>query len=235
MPMKKVIVAIDGYSACGKSTTAQLVANLLGYTYIDSGAMYRAVTLYFLEHYITATNNHDVARALNAIHIDFRRLNDSHKQDTFLNGINVEEEIRTMAISERVSEVSAIPLVRHAMVALQQSLGRRKGIVMDGRDIGTVVFPAAELKVFMTADKKVRAQRRQNELLDKGVLVAFDEVLSNLEQRDYLDTTRKESPLVKADDAWVLDNTNLTIDEQVDLVARRAEELIFERKELADY
>lgn len=216
--MYRIIIAIDGYSSCGKSTTARKVAENLGYAYVDTGAMYRAVTLYFLQHHVTLTNPREVGAALADISITFRRNLHNQANETFLNGLNVETEIRKMHISEQVSQVSAIPEVRKAMVAQQQLMGRGKGLVMDGRDIGSVVFPKAELKVFMTADPLIRAQRRQAELLGKGEMVELQEILENLQKRDLLDTTREESPLVRAEDAILLDNSFLTFDEQVDLV-----------------
>jgi cytidylate kinase len=167
--MPKIIVAIDGYSSCGKSTTAKLVARQLNYPYIDTGAMYRAVTLYFIQNHISLTNPKEIENALSKVHISFRRHPELGRNDTYLNGLNVEDEIRKMYVSEQVSEVSAIAEVRHALVAQQQRMGKTKGIVMDGRDIGTVVFPQAELKIFMTADPHIRAQRRQLELMEKGV------------------------------------------------------------------
>ena len=224
--MKKIIVAIDGYSACGKSTTAKEVARQLHYAYMDTGAMYRAVTLYFTENYISLTNPSEVLRALDNVHITFMRNEHTRKNETFLNGLSVEEEIRKLHISDRVSEVSALPEVRHAMVAQQQKMGRRKGIVMDGRDIGTRVFPDAELKIFMTSDMDVRARRRQQEFLENDQLVDLDEVRRNLEHRDYVDTTRKESPLTKAEDAILLDNTHITVPEQVDFVLKLARQRI---------
>lgn len=214
--MKKIIIAIDGFSACGKSTTAKAIAAEMGYAYIDSGAMYRAVTLYFHKNHIRLTNPRDVEKALEAIDIDFRINGDENTSDTYLNGLNVEEEIRQMYISERVSEVSAISAVRRAMVAQQRKLGKTKGIVMDGRDIGTVVFPEAELKIFMTAEFYIRAERRQKELLDKGELVGLEKVMANLEKRDTIDSTREDSPLLKANDAIEVDTTHLTMEEQVD-------------------
>ncbi|ODS80217.1 MAG: cytidylate kinase [Cytophagaceae bacterium SCN 52-12] len=216
--MYRIIVAIDGFSSCGKSTTARKVAENLGYAYVDTGAMYRAVTLYFLGHHVTPTNPKEVSAALAGISITFRRNPHNQANETFLNGLNVESEIRKMHISEQVSQVSAIPEVRKAMVAQQQLMGRAKGLVMDGRDIGSVVFPKAELKVFMTADPLIRAQRRQAELLAKGEMVELQEILENLQKRDLLDTTRTESPLVRAEDAILLDNSFLTFGEQVDLV-----------------
>ncbi len=224
--MSSIIVALDGYSSCGKSTTAKLVAKQLHYAYIDTGAMYRAVTLYFLQHHISLTNPREVRKALDDIQITFRRHPVTKSNDTFLNGLNVESEIRKMFISEQVSEVSAVVEVRHAMVAQQQKMGKNKGIVMDGRDIGTVVFPNAELKIFMTADPLMRAQRRQDELLAKGELVGLPEIIANLEKRDYIDTHRAESPLRQAQDAILVDNTFMTIDEQVEMVVRLADEKI---------
>jgi cytidylate kinase len=219
--MKKITIAIDGFSACGKSTTAKEVARELNYRYIDSGAMYRAVTLYFLEHHIALTNPREVSTALDAIHINFV-VNSKGFSETFLNGVNVEKEIRKMRISEQVSAVSTIKAVREAMVAQQRKLGKDKGIVMDGRDIGTVVFPGAELKVFLTADMQVRAYRRQLELLNRGDLVDIEDIIENLTQRDRIDSTRVESPLKKAEDAITIDTTNITADEQVDKVIRLA-------------
>lgn len=219
--MKKVIIAIDGYSACGKSTTAKEVAKELNYRYIDSGAMYRAVTLYFLDHHVSLTNPKEVDKALRDIHITFV-VNSKGISETFLNGINIESAIRKMRISENVSQVSTIREVRSAMVDQQRKLGKERGIVMDGRDIGTVVFPDAELKIFLTADMLVRAFRRQKELLEKNDLVDIDEIVDNLTKRDQIDSTRKESPLVKAENAITIDTTHITIDEQVDEVIRLA-------------
>jgi cytidylate kinase len=219
--MKKITIAIDGFSACGKSTTAKEVARELNYRYIDSGAMYRAVTLYFLEHHIALTNPREISTALDAIHINFV-VNSKGFSETFLNSVNVEKEIRKMRISEQVSAVSTIKAVREAMVAQQRKLGKDKGIVMDGRDIGTVVFPGAELKVFLTADMQVRAYRRQLELLNRGDLVDIEDIIENLTQRDRIDSTRVESPLKKAEDAITIDTTNITPDEQVDKVIRLA-------------
>jgi cytidylate kinase len=221
MHFKKIVIAIDGYSACGKSTTAKQVAGILGYRYIDTGAMYRAVTLYFLDHHIALTNPKEVTRALSQIHISFK-VNSKNVSETFLNGLNVEQDIRGMRISEYVSQVSAVKDVRLALVEQQRRMGREKGVVMDGRDIGTVVFPHAELKVFMTADVLVRAFRRQRELLERDQLVDLDEVIDNLLQRDKIDTGRAESPLRQADDAIVIDTTHITVDEQVDEVVRLA-------------
>lgn len=223
MAIHKIIIAIDGYSSCGKSTTAKLVAAKLGYGYIDTGAMYRAVTLYFLENNISFTNPKEIEKALHNITISFHHNLKTDENETFLNGVNVEKEIRKMYISNQVSEVSTIAEVRHAMVAQQQRMGKRKGIVMDGRDIGTHVFPNAELKIFMTADVNLRAFRRQQELLTKKQLVNLEEILQNLQHRDLIDTTRKESPLIQAPDSFLIDTSYMTVDEQVDIVVGMAQ------------
>jgi CMP/dCMP kinase len=215
--MSKITIAIDGYSSCGKSSTAKEVAKMMQYAYIDTGAMYRAVTLYFLENHVSLYNPKEVERALENIDIKFRR-NELAQNDTFLNGLNVEEAIRDMKVANFVSEVSAIAAVRHDMVKQQQRMGRKAGVVLDGRDIGTVVFPTAELKIFMTAQPLIRAQRRQQELLDKGQMVDIDEVLENLLKRDHIDATRDEGPLRQAEDALVLDTSYLTLEEQIDKV-----------------
>lgn len=213
---KKIIVAIDGYSSTGKSTMAKWLASEIGYRYIDSGAMYRAVTLYALRNGIIDGNrNVDLGRlveALPAISIDFRR--DGDRQQTLLDGEDVEKEIRRMEVSSNVSVIAAVPEVRHRLVAMQRSLGKEGGIVMDGRDIGTTVFPQAEMKVFVTSSAEVRATRRYNELLEKGEKVAYDDVLANVVERDHIDETRKESPLRRADDALLLDNSDLTREQQ---------------------
>ncbi|GGK62871.1 (d)CMP kinase [Rufibacter glacialis] len=216
--MKKIVVALDGHSSCGKSTTAKKVAQELGYAYIDTGAMYRAVTLYFLEHYVDLTNPKKVQEALANIEVSFHRNPKNGRNEVFLNGLNVEDEIRKMYISEKVSEVSVLAPVRHAMVAEQKKMGKRRGVVMDGRDIGTAVFPDAEVKVFMTAEVEIRAKRRQEELLAKKQLVPFDDIVENLKKRDFIDSTRAESPLKRAEDAHLLDTSYITIDEQVDFV-----------------
>ena len=221
MNLRKIVIAIDGYSACGKSSTAKLVANILGYRYIDTGAMYRAVTLYFMEHHVALTNPKEISRSLQQINISFI-VNSRNITETYLNGLNVEKAIRSMRVSERVSEVSAIRDVRTAMVEQQRKMGKDKAVVMDGRDIGTVVFPQAELKLFMSADLLVRAFRRQRELLEKERLVDLDDVITNIVQRDEIDTTRAESPLRRADDAILIDTTHVTLDEQVDEVVRLA-------------
>jgi cytidylate kinase len=221
MNLRKIVIAIDGYSACGKSTTAKQVAAVLGYRYIDTGAMYRAVTMYFQEHHVSLTNPKEIAKALQEIHISFK-VNSKNKSETYLNGLNVEKQIRSMKVSEMVSQVSTIKAVRTSLVDQQRRMGKEKGVVMDGRDIGTVVFPQAELKLFMTADMLVRAFRRQKELMEKDQLVDLDEVVENIIQRDKIDTTRAESPLRQAEDAVVIDTTYIAIDEQVDEVVRMA-------------
>ena len=226
MNLKKIVIAIDGYSACGKSTTAKQVAGILGYRYIDTGAMYRAVTLYFIDHHISLTNPKEVSRALREINVGFK-VNSKNITETYMNGLNVEKDIRKMRISENVSQVSTIKEVRQAMVEQQRRMGKDKGVVLDGRDIGTVVFPNADLKLFMTADLTLRAYRRQKELLERDQLVDLDEVIDNIIARDKIDTTRTESPLRKADDAIVIDTTNITIDEQVDEVVRLALSKVF--------
>jgi CMP/dCMP kinase len=221
MSLRKIIIAIDGYSACGKSTTAKQVARALGYTYIDTGAMYRCVTYYFLQHYVSLTNPRQIARALDEIKITFF-VNKENESETFLNGLNVEKEIRKMKVSNHVSQVSVLKEVRNALVNQQRKLGKDRGIVMDGRDIGTVVFPNADIKLFMNADIQVRAYRRQKEFLNKGKLITFDEVLENIRMRDEIDTTRAESPLRKANDAIEINTTHITIAEQVDEVIRQS-------------
>lgn len=220
--LKKIVIAIDGYSACGKSTTAKALAANLNYHYIDSGAMYRAVTLYFLENHVAITNPKEVDNALNKISIEFKYNEKTRSSEIFLNGLNVEAEIREMRISEKVSQVSALVPVRKAMVNQQRKLGKKKGVVMDGRDIGTVVFPDAELKIFMNADMQARAYRRQKELLDRGELIGLEEVIKNLKQRDFLDSTRDEGPLKKAQDALEIDTTHITLDEQIELATSMA-------------
>lgn len=220
--MRKIIVAIDGYSSCGKSTTAKAVAAALNYGYIDTGAMYRATTLYILNSFVDLTNPKHLEKALRDVHIHFQYNAKSAQNETFLNGLNVEKEIRQMYVSDRVSEVSAVPLVRKAMVAQQQRMAKKRGVVMDGRDIGTVVFPDAEVKIFMTADLDIRAWRRQQELLSKNELFNIDAIKENLAKRDYIDTHRDEGPLRKAEDAVELDTSYMTIDEQVEFVVGRS-------------
>lgn len=212
--MKKIIVTIDGWSSCGKSTLAKELAKELGYIYVDSGAMYRAITLYFLRNHIDWTNSKEVKEALENISLEFVFNPASEKSEMHLNSENVEYVIRDLVVAEKVSEVAAIKEVREFAVAQQQQMGKGKGIVMDGRDIGTVVFPDAELKLFMTADNAVRVERRFKELYEKNPNISLEEVKANLEMRDYIDSNREVSPLRKADDAIELDNTNLTPAEQ---------------------
>ena len=211
---KNIVIAIDGYSSCGKSTVAKALAKKLHFIYIDSGAMYRAVTLYFLRNNISLNDDEAIKNALSDIHLNFHSLD--YQSHITLNNEEVSEEIRQMPVSENVSHVSAIRDVRVEMVRQQQRMGKSKNIIMDGRDIGTVVFPDADLKLFMTADPKIRAERRYNELMLKGEEVTMEEVFDNIAHRDYLDTTRKESPLVRADDAIILDNTTMDQAEQLD-------------------
>lgn len=220
--MKKIVIAIDGYSACGKSTTAKAVAKELGFKYIDTGAMYRAVTLYFLNKHVTLTNEREVVNALNEIKIDFFYNAKGGRNETYLNGLNVEEQIRSMQVSQSVSEVSALPQVREALVSQQQKMGRKRGVVMDGRDIGTVVFPDAELKIFMVADIDVRSARRQEELLARNQLEDLAAIRANLIKRDEIDTGRAVGPLKQAQDAVLIDTTHLTFDEQVDEILSMA-------------
>lgn len=216
--MKKIVIAIDGYSSCGKSTMAKNLARQLGYVYVDTGAMYRAVTLYALRHQLFKADGEvdatSLQQAMPDIRISFQFNKQTGKPDTYLNDELVEHDIRTMQVSERVSKIAALPFVRTALVAQQQRMGKDKGIVMDGRDIGTVVFPHAELKIFVTASAEVRAQRRYDELQQKGMPARYDDILKNVQERDYIDSHREVSPLRKADDAIELDNSNLTIDEQ---------------------
>lgn len=222
--MKKIIVAIDGLSSCGKSTMARELAQEVGYTYIDTGAMYRAVTLYALRHGLLAPDGQiDTAaleKQMDDIRITFRVNPATGRSETYLNGEQVEAAIRGMEVSAQVSRIASLPFVRRALVAQQQAMGREKGVVMDGRDIGTVVFPEAELKIFVTATDEVRAQRRVDELRAKGTEVSMEEVLRNVRERDRLDMERAESPLRRADDAIELDNTHLTIPEQRALLLR---------------
>lgn len=210
------IIAIDGFSSCGKSTVAKALAKKLKFVFIDSGAMYRAVTLYFLREGIDVEDEAAVAQALENIHIDF--IPNLEKTEIHLNDEDISDEIRQMYISDKVSEVSTIKAVRQAMVAQQQKLGRRRNIVMDGRDIGTTVFPDADMKIFMTADPQVRANRRYLELTSKGEHVNMDEIVKNLAHRDHIDSTREESPLRKADDAIILDNSYMTQEDQLTFV-----------------
>ncbi len=216
--MSKINIAIDGLSGCGKSSTAKAVAKTLHYKFIDTGAMYRAVTLYFIQNNIDLSNHDQVMNALSQIHVDFEFNQESQKNETILNQQNVEGEIRKMYVAEKVSAVSAIKEVRVAMVAQQQEMGKHKGVVMDGRDIGSVVFPNAELKVFMTASTAVRAKRRQEELAEKGQVADLKEIMENLESRDHQDSTRAESPLIKVSDAVEIDTSDLRFEDQVQKV-----------------
>ncbi len=221
MQNKKGIIAIDGHSSCGKSTVAKDLAKELGYIYIDTGAMYRSVTLFAMQKGLITTNGIDEATLksqLDNIRITFKYLPGEKKNETFLNGVSVEEKIRGLDVSNNVSAISAIAFVRHRLVELQQEMGKEGGIVMDGRDIGSVVFPNADLKLFMTASAEVRAQRRYDELTDNGNAVDFKAILDNIKQRDYLDSTRTESPLVQTEDAIVLDNSYLNKEEQLDWI-----------------
>lgn len=212
--MKKIIITIDGWSSCGKSTLAKQLAKALGYIYVDSGAMYRAITLYFLRNHTDWTDISAVKDALNEISLEFVYNPKSEQSEIYLNGENVEYVIRDLVVAEKVSDVAAVKEVRRFAVAQQQKMGRGKGIVMDGRDIGTVVFPNAELKIFMTADNAVRVERRFKELYEKNPNVTIDEVKANLEMRDYIDSHREASPLRQADDAILLDNTKISEAEQ---------------------
>lgn len=224
--MRKINIAIDGLSGCGKSSTAKRVAKELGYKFIDTGAMYRAVTLYMMDHQVDLESTDEVKAALANIQIDFRFNPKTSKNETFLNTQNVEEAVRSMRVANYVSEMAAIKAVRVAMVAQQQEMGKQTGVVMDGRDIGSVVFPDAELKLFMTASTEVRAKRRQMELAEKGEMVELNEIMENLESRDRIDSTRAESPLIKVDDAIEIDTSHLTFDEQVQKVLDLARQRI---------
>lgn len=216
--MKKITIAIDGFSSCGKSTMAKDLARRLGYVYVDTGAMYRSVTLYALQHHLFAADGSvltdDLQRFMPEVQISFSLNAATGRPDTYLNGVCVENDIRGLEVSAHVSQIAAIPFVREALVSQQQRMGQSKGIVMDGRDIGTTVFPDAELKIFVTASAEVRAQRRYDELKAKGCEANLADILQNVQQRDYIDTHREVSPLRKADDALELDNSHLTIDEQ---------------------
>ena len=224
--MKKITIAIDGHSSCGKSTMAKSLAQRLGYIYVDTGAMYRSVTLYALRHDLFREDGtiltDELEEALKDILIE-QKLVDG-KTTTFLNGENVELEIRSLEVSNHVSPIAALPFVRTALVAQQQRMGQEGGIVMDGRDIGTVVFPNAELKIFVTASAEVRAQRRYDELKEKGMPADYDDILKNVQERDYIDSHREVSPLRQADDALLLDNSHMTIPEQNEWLMQRFEE-----------
>jgi cytidylate kinase len=222
--MKKIIVTIDGYSSCGKSTLAKALAAKLNYLFIDSGAMYRAITLYFLRNHIDWNDANEVHNALENVSLEFIYSQETDTSEMWLNDENVEWLIRDMLVAENVSEVATVKEVREFAVAEQRKMGKGKGIVMDGRDIGTTVFPKAELKIFLTADPSVRVERRFKELLAKNPHITIDEVKSNLEMRDYIDSNREFSPLRKAKDAIVLDNSNLTVEEQLKTVLKLVKE-----------
>ena len=220
---KKIIIAIDGYSSSGKSTLAKEIAKLLDYKYIDSGAMYRAVTLFAIRNTLINKENHQVneeklQNLINQIHISFKYNSENNRQETFLNNENVEDEIREMNVYNNVSFIRKIGFIREKMVNFQQEMGKEKGIVMDGRDIGTVVFPDAELKIFMNAKAEVRAERRYLELKEKNLKVSYEEILENVKKRDHIDETRDESPLKKAHDSIELDNSNINRQEQLDWI-----------------
>ncbi len=226
--MKKIVIAVDGFSSCGKSTMAKDLSREIGYIYIDSGAMYRAVTLYSLENGIFNNEGIDtekLQKEMDSIHISFQLNPETGRPDTYLNGVNVENKIRSMDVSSHVSPISTLGFVRKAMVAQQQEMGKAKGIVMDGRDIGTTVFPDAELKIFVTASPEIRAQRRYDELKAKGQEASYDEILENVKQRDYIDQNREISPLRKADDAILLDNSHMTLSEQKEWLKAQFEQI----------
>lgn len=216
--MKKITIAIDGHSSCGKSTMAKHLAREVGYIYVDTGAMYRSVTLYALRHDLFCADGsvkaEELEQQMSQISISFRLNAETGRPDTYLNGECVEDIIRSLEVSEHVSLVAALPFVRTAMVKQQQLMGQDGGVVMDGRDIGTVVFPNAELKIFVTASAEVRAQRRYDELKQKGMTADYADILRNVQERDYMDSHREVSPLRQADDALLLDNSNMTIPEQ---------------------
>lgn len=216
--MRQITIAIDGYSSCGKSTMAKDLAREIGYIYVDTGAMYRSVTFFAMRNNLFnedgSIKTDELKSRMNEINISFKLNSETGRPDTYLNGELVEKEIRSMDVSARVSKIAALPFVREALVAQQQAMGKEKGIIMDGRDIGTVVFPDAELKIFVTASAEVRAQRRYDELKAKGMPADFDDILKNVKERDYIDSHRETSPLRKADDALELDNSNMTIEEQ---------------------
>lgn len=231
---KKIIITIDGWSSCGKSTLAKQLAKKLGYVYIDSGAMYRAITLYFLRNHIDWTEPEQVKAALQHIHLHFEYNEKSEQSEMVLNDENVEYVIRDLVIAEKVSEVATIAEVRKFAVKQQQKMGKNKGIVMDGRDIGTTVFPSAELKIFMTADISVRVERRFKEMFEKNPNISIEEVKNNLEMRDYIDSNREVSPLRKAEDATLLDNTNITMEQQLNFALKLVKEKKTEVGELLE-
>lgn len=228
--MKKITIAIDGHSSCGKSTMAKQLAQDLGYIYIDTGAMYRAVTLYAMNNNMISSDRQVDTQALQTaigdISITFRLNSETKLPETYLNGVNVENEIRTIEVSNCVSHIAVLPFVREAMVTQQRNMGREKGVVMDGRDIGTTVFPDAELKVFVTASAEVRAQRRYDELMCKGMPAGYADILKNVIERDYIDSHRDVSPLRAADDAILLDNSEMTLEQQQEWLKNKVEEKI---------
>ncbi len=228
--MKKITIAIDGFSSCGKSTMAKQLAKRIGYIYVDSGAMYRAVTLFAIQNDLFNADGSVAEMRLNEllpnVHIAFKLHPETKLPETFLNGNNVEREIRGMEVSSRVSKIAAIPFVRARLVAMQQSMGEEKGIIMDGRDIGTTVFPNAELKIFVTASPEIRAQRRFDELKEKGQSASYEDILENVKERDHMDTHRETSPLRMAVDAIVLDNSSLTREEQLQWLLQKYEEKV---------
>ena len=228
--MKKITIAIDGFSSCGKSTMAKDLAKKLGYVYVDTGAMYRAVTLYAMRNRLFNADGSiktaDLERQMNKINITFKLNKTAERPDTYLNNELVENDIRTLEVSNHVSQIATVPFVREAMVAQQQRMGKDKGVVMDGRDIGTTVFPEAELKVFVTASAEVRAQRRYDELKEKGMPADFNDILKNVQERDYIDSHREVSPLRKAPDAIELDNSHMTIAEQSAWLMEQVEQKI---------
>ncbi|MFC2700089.1 (d)CMP kinase [Segatella oris] len=230
--MKKITIAIDGFSSCGKSTMAKDLAKKLGYVYVDTGAMYRAVTLYAMRNGLFnadgSVKTADLERQMNKINITFKLNKTAERPDTYLNNELVENDIRTLEVSNHVSQIAAVPFIREAMVTQQQRMGKDKGVVMDGRDIGTTVFPEAELKVFVTASAEVRAQRRYDELKEKGMPADFNDILKNVQERDYIDSHREVSPLRKAPDAIELDNSHMTITEQSAWLMEQVEQKIEE-------
>lgn len=230
--MKKITIAIDGFSSCGKSTMAKDLAKKLGYVYVDTGAMYRAVTLYAMRNGLFnadgSVKTADLERQMNKINITFKLNKTAERPDTYLNDELVENDIRTLEVSNHVSQIAAVPFIREAMVAQQQRMGKDKGVVMDGRDIGTTVFPEAELKIFVTASAEVRAQRRYDELKEKGMPADFNDILKNVQERDYIDSHREVSPLRKAPDAIELDNSHMTIAEQSAWLMKQVEQKIEE-------
>jgi cytidylate kinase len=233
MAEKRITIAVDGYSSCGKSTIAKALAAKLNYSYVDTGAMYRAVTLFALNNGLIDGKHLDsqgLIEALDDIQIEFIYNPELHYAEILLNGENVEQFIRTMEVNDWVSQVSAVPEVRRQMVLIQQKLGKEKGVVMDGRDIGTTVFPDAELKLFMTADIQIRTQRRIDELINKKIAAGFDEVKTNLLQRDHDDINRSESPLRKADDAIIIDNSNLTREDQLQKALLLVDQILYKKK-----